>query len=111
MGYKGQGPLSNNGHALVEPLSHTSGRSSKDTIGLGYGTKDDSLECSKNPPLTSDLELDMDKPPLYPMALVGDVIPSTSLLWGEEYATSDNKATASTYMFQETHESNFWDRK
>ena len=37
---KGQGPLSNNGHALVEPLSHTNGRPSKYTSGLGYGNQE-----------------------------------------------------------------------
>ena len=25
MGYQGQGPLSNNGHTLIEPLSHIDG--------------------------------------------------------------------------------------
>ena len=40
MGYQGQGPLSNNGHALVEPLSHTNGRPSKDTTRLGYGAQE-----------------------------------------------------------------------
>ena len=37
MVYQGQGPLINNGHALIEPLSPTNKRPSKDTNGLGYG--------------------------------------------------------------------------
>ena len=45
-----QGPLSNNGQALVEPLSHTNGRPSKDTTGLGYGAQEVIPECSNGSP-------------------------------------------------------------
>ena len=40
--------------------------------------------------------------------MVDDVIPSTSLLWGEEHTTSDNEAPISTP--QDPHESSFGDR-
>ena len=99
MGYQDQGPLNNNGHALVEPLSHTNGRPSKDTTGLGYGAQEDLLACSNNFPLASDSDSDIDQSftcSRIPTTMVDDVIPSTSLLWGEEPTTSDSEAPIST---------------
>ena len=99
MGYQGQGPLSNNGHALVEPLSHTNGRPSKDTTRLVYGAQEDILEFSNNSPLVSDSDLDTDQSFTCPRVLatmVDDVIPSTPLLWGEETTTSDSEVPIST---------------
>ena len=58
MGYQGQGPLNNNGHALVEPLSHTNGRPSKDTTRLGYGAQENLPKCSNNSPSASDSNSD-----------------------------------------------------
>ena len=112
MSYQGQGPLNNNGHALVEPLSHTNGRPSKDTTRLGYGTQEDLLECSNNSPSASDSDLDTDQSFIHsriPAAMVDDVIPSTSLFWGEEPTISDSEAPISTP--QDSHESNFKDRQ
>ena len=40
--------------------------------------------------MTSDLDIDMDESPLYAMDQMGDNLPSTSLLWGEEFTTSDD---------------------
>ena len=51
MGYKSQGPLNDNGHALVEPLSHIDGWQCKDITNLGYATKDDLPKCSKDAPI------------------------------------------------------------
>ena len=94
-------------------MSHTNGRPSKDTIGLGYGTQEDLPECSNNSLLASELDSDTNQSFSHsktPMAMVGDVIPSTSLLWGEEHATSDNEVEAPTSTLQDAHESNFRDR-
>ena len=60
MGYQGQGPLRNNGHALIETLSHTNGRPSKDTTGLGYSAQVDLPKCSNNSPLASDSNSNID---------------------------------------------------
>ena len=114
MGYQDQGSLSNNGHALVEPLSHTNGKPSKDTTRLEYGTQEDLHKCSNNFLSASDSDSDTNQSFTYsrtPMAMVGDVIPSTSLLWGEEHTISDNKVEASTSTLQDTYESNFRDRQ
>ena len=105
MCYQGQGPLSNNGHALVEPLSHTNGRPSKDTTGLGYGTEEDLPKCSKNPSSASDSNLDTDQSFTHSRALVatiGDVIPSTSLLWGEESSSSDTLVPTSQHLHEDS---------
>ena len=112
MGYQGQGPLRNNGHALFEPLSHTNCRPSKDTIGLGYGAQEDLLECSNNSRSAIDSNLDIDQSLIHsrtPAAMVDDFIPSTSLLWSEEPTTSDNEAPMPTP--QDPHESTFRDRQ
>ena len=112
MGYQGQGHLSNNGHTLVEPLSHTNGRPSKDTTGLGYSAQEDLPECSNNSPSTSDSDSDTNQSftcSRIPIAMVDDVIPSTSLLWSEEVIASDSEAPISTP--QDSHESNFKDRQ
>ena len=43
--------------------------------------------------------------------MVDDVIPSTSLLWGEEHITSDGEAPISTSQDpQDPHESSIRDR-
>lgn len=112
MGYQGQGPLNNNGHALVEPLSHTNGRPSKDTTRLGYGTQEDLPKCSNDSSLASDSNSDIDQSSVYsriPAAMMDDVIPSTSLFWGEELTTSDVEAPISTP--QDPHEVSFRDRQ
>ena len=69
-------------------MSHTNGKPSKDTIGLEYGTQEDLPKCSNNFPLASDLDSDTDQSFTHSrtlVAMVDDVIPSTSLLWGEEH--------------------------
>ena len=114
MGYQDQGPLSKNGHALVEPLSYTNGRPSKDTTRLGYGTQEDLLECSNDSLSASNSNSDMDQSLTHyrtPVAMVDDVIPSTSLLWGEEHTTSDNETEAPISTPQDTYESGFRDRQ
>ena len=106
MGYQAQGPLSNNGHALVEHLSHTNGRPSKDTTGLGYGTQEAIPECSNGSPSLSDLDSDINQSFTHsrvPIVMMDDVIPSTSLLWVEESSSSD--PLVSTY--QDLHEDSF----
>ena len=106
MGYQGKGPLSNNGHALVEPLSHTNGRPSKDTTGLGYGTQEAIPKCSNGSPSLSDSDSDTNQSFTHcrlPAVMVDDVIPSTSLLWGEESSSSDPLVPTS----QDLHEDSF----
>ena len=93
-------------------MSHTNGKPSKDTTGLGYGTQEDIPKCSNNTLLASDLDLDTDQSFTHSrtlVAMIDDVIPSTSLLWGEEHTTSDNEAPISTP--QDPHESDFRDRQ
>ena len=103
--------MSNNGHALIEPLSHTNDRPSKDTTRLGYGTQEDLPKCFNNFPLASDSDLDLDQSFTHsrtPAAMMDDAIPSTSLLWGDEHTTSNNEAPISTP--QDPHEPSFRDR-
>lgn len=110
MGYQGHGPLSNNGHALVEPLSHSDGRPSKDTIGLGYGVDNDIPEYSRNTPVLSDSDLDVKESPLCTMAQMEDYLPSTSLLWGVECMPTNDTVEASTSKFFFPNESLRFDR-
>lgn len=58
MGYHGQGPLNNNGHALAEPLSHNNDQHFIDTTGLGYGVDDAPPEDT---PMLCDSDADMDE--------------------------------------------------
>ena len=110
MGYQGQGPLRNNRHTLAKPLSCIDGQQPKDNIGQGYGAKDDLPKCSRDAPMTNDSDTDMDESLLYAMAQMGDSLPSTSLLWGEECTLNDDTTEASTSRGNEPNESNFRDR-
>ena len=53
----------------------------------------------------------MDESSLYTMAQMGDNLPSTSLLWGEEFTPSDVTFEASTSRGNEPNEPNFRDRQ
>ena len=78
---------------------------------MGYGTQED---LPKNSLSASDLDSDTDQPYIHPrttVVMVDDVIPSTSLLWGEEHITSDNETEAPTSTPQDTHEFGFRDRQ
>ena len=61
MGYQCKGSLNNTEHILVEPLRHTFGQQPKDTTGLGYGAEDDPPECSRDAPMTSESDTNMDE--------------------------------------------------
>lgn len=111
MGYQGHEPLNNNGHALVEPLSHTDGRPSKDTTGLGYGVDNDIPKYSRNTPVLSDLDTDVQESPLCTMAQMEDCLPSTSLLWGGECMPTDDTVEASTSKNFVPNESLSFDRQ
>ena len=55
--------------------------------------------------------MDMGELPLYAMAQMGDNLPSTSLLWGEEPMSNNDTTKASTSRNNEPNESNFRDGK
>ena len=80
-------------------------------MGLGYGTEDDPPECSINAPTISDLDIDIDESLLYIVAQMGDDLPSTSLLWGEECIPNDDRVDSSTSMKNDPNESKFRDRQ
>ena len=111
MDYQCEGPLSNNGHALAKLLCHIDGQQPKDTIGLGYGAKDDLPKFSRDAPMTSDLEIDIDESPLATIAQMGDSLPSTSLLWGEESTPGNDATKASTSRGNEQNEFNVRDQQ
>lgn len=82
MGYQGHGSLTGHKNALVEPLSHTQGRDTRDTIGLGFGLENDIPTCDQRLLMSSELE-DDDPPMIATTSQDEDFVPLTSLHWGE----------------------------
>ena len=80
-------------------------------MGIGYDAKDGPPKCSRNAPMASDLDTNMDESPLYTMAQMKDGLPYTSLLWGKECIPSDDTAEASTCAHHDPNESNFRGRQ
>ena len=72
---------------------------------------DDTPKLSRDAPMTSDSDIDRDESPLYAMSQIGDNLPSSFLLWGEECIPNDDTIEASTSGDNEPNESNFKDRQ
>ena len=95
MGYRGHGCLTSNKNALVEPLSHTQGHDTWDTIGLGFGLENDIPTFDWRLPMSSKIE-DDDPPFVVATSQDEDFILLTSLLWGEETPNANNDIETST---------------
>ena len=87
-------------------MSHAKGWQPKDAIGLGYGVEDDLLEFTRDAPMTSDSKFDTNETPITIVAYIGDYIPSTSLIWGEEFTPDNDVFEASTSRGNEQNEFN-----
>lgn len=96
MGYQGHGSLTSIKNDIVEPLSHTQGHNTQDTIGLGFGLENDIPTFDQRLPMSSELE--DDDPP---------IISPTSK--DEELSTTNNDVEASTSQQIELDESNHED--
>ena len=95
MGYQGHGSLTRNKKVQAEPLSHTQGRITWDTTRLGFGSADDTPLPTKNVPISSDSE-DDDSPIMVITSHDEDLVPTTSLLWGDDAPNAINDVEAST---------------
>ncbi len=77
---------------------------------MGYGTQEAIPKCSNGSPSLSDSDSDTNQSFTHsrvPTVMVDDVIPSTSLLWGEESISSDPLVSTS----QDLHEDSFRGRQ
>lgn len=58
MGYQGHGSLIGNKKSLIEPLSHTEGHKTRDTLGLDFGIEDELPRFDRRAPMFSKSEDD-----------------------------------------------------
>ena len=95
MGYQGHGSLTGHKNSLIEPLSHTQGRDTWDTAGLGFGLENDLPTCDRRLLMSSESE-DDDPLVISTTSQDEDFVPLTSILWREEILTTNNDEEVST---------------
>lgn len=100
MGYPRHGPLSDKKHALIEPMSYTTKRKSKDKNGLGFSNTQPIFDLS---PEKSESKEETLSTPVFDQNKEKK-FPSTTILWNEEGSPFEHDDKAPTSHHSEESE-------